>query len=118
MATINSETKVEVTMKQLYGAAAVLLVGGLAGLWAVLNFTIGGLREDAAGLRGDVTAIRTDIGKLQESALATPGKLSDAQLALSKEISGLRVDLEAYHGDIKVIKASLDSLASETRNKK
>jgi hypothetical protein len=106
MATIDSETSVVIPMKHIAGIVGALLVGGGAIMWAVLTFTIGGVRDDVA-------AIRTDIGKLQESAAATPAKLNEAQLALSKDISGLRVDLETFHGDFKVMKVSLDDLGTK-----
>jgi hypothetical protein len=113
MATIGGETSVVITMKQIAAGIVALLVGGGAVLWAVLTFTIGGVRDDIGGLRTDVSAIRGDIGKLQESAAATPGKLSEAQLALSKDISGLRVDLETFRGDFKVVRLSLDDIGAK-----
>jgi hypothetical protein len=47
-----------------------------------------GLREDIGGFLEDVSAIGADIGKLQESDLATPDKFSEAKIALTKDISG------------------------------
>jgi hypothetical protein len=116
MPEIDGNTHVVLPMKQILGIVVSLLVGGGVILWTVLSFTIGGLREDIGGLREDVSAIRTDIGKLQESALAAPSKLSDAQIALTKDISGLRVDLESIRGDLKVMKLSIDDLGARIDN--
>lgn len=113
MAMIDGETSVAVTMRQMVGGIVALLFGGGAILWAVLTFTIGGVRDDIGGLRSDVSAIRGDLSKLQESAAAMPVKLSEAQLALSKDISGLRVDLESFRGDFKVVRVSLDDLGTK-----
>jgi hypothetical protein len=41
MATIDHETAVVITMKQLIWGIGVLLCGGGAVLWAVLTFTVG-----------------------------------------------------------------------------
>jgi len=106
MATIDGSTSVVVTVKQIIGAIAALLVGGGAVLWTVLSFTIGGLRDD-------VSSIRADVGKLQESAAAYPEKLSEAQLALSKDISALRVEVESFRGDFKVMRVSLDDIGTK-----
>ena len=93
-------------MKQMIVGIATLLAGGGAVLWGVLSFTISGLRDD-------VSSIRTDIGKLQESSATAPTRLSEAQLALSKDISGLRVDIESFRGDFKVVRVSLDDIGAK-----
>ena len=67
MATIDHNTLVVITMKQLVGTVIALLAGGGAVGWAVINFTIGGVRDD-------VSAIRGDMGKMQEFAMAEPAK--------------------------------------------
>jgi hypothetical protein len=106
MATINHETVVALTMRQLIGGLAALLVGGGAVLWTVMAFTVGGVRDD-------VSAIRNDVGELHKSATETPEKLRESQEALSKEISDLRVDLSNFHGDLKMVQATVDDLKTQ-----
>lgn len=104
---IDPQTNVVLSIHQMLGGIAglVILAGGV--LWTVLAFTIGGLRDDVSGIRSDVGTLRTDVEK-------APKELSDAQLALTKDISGLRVDLadfkEGFKGDLKTIQISLDDI--------
>jgi hypothetical protein len=102
MATIDHETAVVITMKQLMWGIGVLLVGGAGVLWTILSFTVGGVREDLSG-------IRTEIGDLHRAALSMP----DTQLALSKDITNLRVDLEGFRGDFKTVQLALNDLKSQ-----
>jgi len=111
MATINHETVVAITMKQLIGAIASLIVSGGVVLWAVLTFTVGGVRDD-------VSAIRADMGELHKSATETPEKLRDSQEALSKEIQDLRVDLSTFHGDLRVVQSTVDDLKTQVADLK
>jgi hypothetical protein len=110
MAAIEGE-KPLMSNRQIASVVVSLLVGGAGVMWAVLNFTVGGLRDD-------VSAIRNDIGKLQDSAITAPTKLSDAQLALTRDISDLRKELETYHGDLKVINVSLENIIQNQKSKK
>jgi hypothetical protein len=111
MATIDHNTLVVITMKQLVGTVIALLAGGGAVGWAVINFTIGGVRDD-------VSAIRGDMGKMQEFAMAEPPKINDAEAALTNEISTLRVDLERFRGDFRGVQVALTNLQTQVEDLK
>lgn len=102
---LDERTPVMLSLRQLIGAVASLIILGGAVVWAVIQVTIG-------GLTADVSAIRTDLGSVRASADSAPQKLSEAQLALTKDIQGLRVDLTSFRGDFKELEASIDDMKS------
>lgn len=104
--SLDHRTPVMLSLRQLIGAVASLIVLGGAVVWAVIQVTIG-------GLTADVSAIRTDLGSVRASADAAPQKLSDAQLALTKDIQGLRVDLTSFRGDFKALQVSIDDMKNK-----
>lgn len=116
MRAINGDTSVTLTLKQIIGAGASLIVIAGIVLWAVFTTTVSPLRDDVSAFRSDVNGLRVDIGKLQDSTVTLTNKMSDAQITLSRDISGLRGDLQGFHGDFNVVKLSLEQIETKVDN--
>ena len=104
---VDGETAVTLSMKQLLSgiAALILLSGGV--LWAVLAFTIGGMRDD-------LRTIRDSIVVLQKADRDTVIRGRDLEVELIKQVAGLRMDIATLRTDLDkavgVLKVSVEGL--------
>src|SRR6202048_4876067 len=84
--------------------AAVLVVGGGV-LWAVLAFTIGGMRDD-------VNAIRDSVGHLQTADRESINRAVGIELKLSEQVGSLKVDFATLSGKLDNVAGELDSFVT------
>jgi hypothetical protein len=90
---IDASTPVTMTVKQLGAGviATVLLIIG--GLWAVLSFTIGGLRDDVVNTRQSIQVLQVAD---KDGAI----HVRDTEIKLIEQISGLRTDIAGFSGKL------------------
>jgi hypothetical protein len=100
---LSGETPVMLTMRQLIGGIIGAVALGSAALWGILQFTVGGLRDD-------VSAIRTDLGNVRTLAEGIGPKLSETQLSLTRDIDGMRNDMTTFQGELKGIGVSIGDM--------
>jgi hypothetical protein len=103
MNDINGQTVIAITMKQLLAAIAaiIILAGGV--LWTVLTFTLGGMREDLATIRG-VTV------NLQAADKDTAVRSRDSENKLATEIGGLRTEIVALNGRLETFNVRMQAV--------
>src|SRR5260370_39800347 len=103
---VTHRTNVEFSMRQISGAVVALVgIGGVV-LWAVITFTVGGMRDD-------IKEIRLDVSSLTKSVENASKQLSETQLSFTKEIGAIRVDFEGFRGDFKAIRVSLEDIKNK-----
>ena len=102
---IGANTQVVITVGSLLvGLAAVLVVGGGV-LWAVLAFTIGGMRDD-------VKAIRDSVGHLQTADRESVNRAVGIELKLREQVGSLKVDFATLSGKLDNVASKLDSVVT------
>lgn len=93
MSSVHADTPVVITMKALLaGVVGFLLVGG-AVLWAVLTFTIGGVRDDVTAIRNSVSGLQTAVQTTDKGAIERSNEINSR---LTDQIQGLRTDFVKY----------------------
>jgi TolA-binding protein len=99
---IHGETQVTFTMKQLLG---VIVIGGGV-LWAVLAFTITGMRDD-------VSAIRTSIQGLQTADKEGAVRIREGETKLIEQIGGLRTQITGLSGKLDSVTGTVSTLTAQ-----
>ena len=102
---IGANTQVVITVGSLLvGLAAVLVVGGGV-LWAVLAFTIGGMRDD-------VKAIRDFMHSLQIADRESISRSLGTEVKLSEQVGSLKVDFATLSSKLDNVAGKLDTVVT------
>ena len=102
---VGANTVVTISMTALIGGI-VLFCGGL---WAVLAFTIGGLRGDANALRLALDRTSEAVRIIDRESIA---RTNDVSTKLSEQIQGLRVDFVGFGSNLQGLRADVVKYAS------
>jgi hypothetical protein len=108
MIEIEGNTVVALTMKQVITGIGALVLLGLGGIWAILNFTVGGLREDVGHIRNSIESLqaseRDDALRIRDAE----NKFSLQMADLGNKITLLSVKMDAVNASVTVLSAKLD----------
>ena len=103
---IGAATPVTVTMKSLIGGVVAFIVAGGLVLWAVLTFTIGGIRDNVTDIRNSIHDLRgADTQSIQE--------MNGVNIRLTEQIQGLRTDFVKYSERFDVLSKNMVGLSSQ-----
>lgn len=106
---IDSDTKVTLTMKQIMWGIVALVCSGGAVLWAVLTFTIGGMRDD-------VKAIRAQTQTLQTADKDSAVRIREGENKLAEQIGALRTDIVGLSGKLDAVNSSVNTLSNQLQD--
>jgi len=102
---VGANTVVNMSVKSLIGGI-ILFCGGL---WAVLAFTIGGLRDDANALRLALDRTSDAVRIIEKEGIA---RTNDVNTKLSEQIQGLRVDFVGFGSNLQGLRADVVKFGS------
>jgi hypothetical protein len=98
---VGMSNTVSVSMKTLLAGIAAFCVG----LWAVLSFTVSGLKEETVALRTALDQTTQAVRAIDHDSLS---RTNDISSKLTEQIQGLRVDLVKLDGNFSLVKNQFD----------
>jgi hypothetical protein len=111
MGGVGLKTPVTITMGNLL--AGVAAFGAV--LWAVLTFTIGGLRDDVGAIRDNIKGLNVEavmkaIDGLQTADRSNITRANEINVQLTQQIQGLRIDFVKYSEKFDSMSSKFDSM--------
>ena len=105
---VSGTTPVQLSIGQLIGAVAALLVAGIGGFWVIADFA-------SAGLREDVSAIRSTLGAPQGSDKDNALNIKPTELDFTRQIGALNLSLTQFGAKVDGLSAKLDAVDASAR---
>jgi hypothetical protein len=90
LVAVNGDTQVVITMGQLIIGATGFLAALAGVLWAVLRFTVGGMRDDVRDIRNSIR------------------ELVSADRALAEQVQGVRIEQATLSGKMDRLQQAID----------
>ncbi len=94
------------TVGQLVTSAAAILAVGVGAFWALASWT-------SAGLRDDVSAMRTSLATLQGSDKDNAVNIKQAELDFTRQIGALNVTLATFGGKVDQVNTAIADLSQQ-----
>jgi hypothetical protein len=110
MTTVNGDTVITMTMKQLLAgvvAAALLLIGGI---WGVTAFTLGNMRDDVANIRTALTETQGLNANTHQTSTTADGELRSQLASLTAELKITNASLGMLSSSMSGLDASVKSV--------
>jgi uncharacterized protein YoxC len=112
MTSINGDTVITMTTKQLVGGTLAIAVLFAGTAWVVAQFTFGNMKDDVADIRRAVTDVQDRNAETHQSATTTDGKLSAEIADLTAQLKITNAGLENLTKSVAGLDESVKSVDS------
>jgi uncharacterized protein YoxC len=106
---MTGDSAIVLTMKQTLTGMATLVAAGGGVLWAVLNFTLGGVRDD-------VKVIRAQTEVLQIADKNSAVRIREGENKLIEQIDALRTEIAGLAGKLEGVNSSVSALSGQLQD--